>query len=174
MSDALSKFISGLQTLDANNLGAPQNAAALKKFQSLDGNSQKAVLNDLTGAYGTSFDELNGLSDGDKRKVMDNLKNGRGTFDGVTRAQQAQLEPRTFEQKWAAQAEQREQAGAYHPSQDTAHAERYGAEAARTRHGYQTPARQAQLDRIASIKAEAKASGKTFSEVADARVAAGQ
>jgi hypothetical protein len=173
MSDALSKFISGLQTLDANNLGAPQNAAALRKFQSLDGNSQKAVMNDLTGAYGTSFDELNGLSDGDKRRVMQNIKDGKSTFDGVNR-NQPQAEPVTFEQKWAQQAEQREQAGAYHPSNDKSFEAKYGATDASNRFGYRPPHRQAQIERIASIQAEAKATNKTFSEVADARVAAGK
>ena len=165
MSDALSRFIGGLKNMD------PQKAFA--NFKGLDAGTQGQVLTDLTSKYGTTFDELNGVSEADKRKVTDNIKNGRGTFDGVTR-QPTQAEPATFEQKWAKQSEQREQAGAYHPANDTTHAAKYGAEAARTRHGYQTPARQAQLDRIASIKAEAKASGKTFSEVADARVAAGQ
>jgi hypothetical protein len=130
-------------------------------------------MNDLTGAYGTSFDELNGLSDGDKRKVMDNLKNGRGTFDGVNR-NQPQAEPVTFEQKWVQQAEQRNNDAAYHPTQDKAFATRYGETEASNRYGYQPPHRQQQLERIASIQAEAKATNKTFSEVADARVAAGK
>jgi hypothetical protein len=173
MSDALSKFISGLQTLDANNLGAPQNAAALKKFQSLDGNSQKAVMNDLTGAYGTSFDELNGLSDGDKRKVMDNLKNGRGTFDGVNR-QPAQAEAKTFEQKWAQSSEQREQAGAYHPSDDKSFAAKYGATDASNRYGFQPAHRQQQLARQAAIRSEATKAGVSFGEMADKFVSEGR
>lgn len=182
MSDALSKFIGGLQSLD------PQ--AAFANFKGLDAGTQGQVLTDLTGKYGTSFDELNGLSDADKARVTQNIKDGKGTFDGVTRTQQAQTpaqqqpaqqqaaqpeKPKTFEQAWAQAAEQRNNGSApYHPSQDTNFAKQHGAEAARTRHGYVSPERQAQLDRIASMQSEAKRTGKTFSEVADARVANGQ
>ena len=74
MSDALSSFISGLQTLDVNNLNSPANQAALQKFQNLDNGSQREVLNNLTSKFGTSFEELNGLNDSDKRRVMQNLK----------------------------------------------------------------------------------------------------
>jgi hypothetical protein len=174
MSDALSKFISGLQTLDANNLGAPQNAAALKKFQSLDGNSQKAVMNDLTSAYGTSFDELNGLSDADKARVMDNMKNGRGTFDGVTRPQAEK--PKTFNEQWLA-ASQSNNATASNDAYATSHADfakHHGQEAARRRHGYIPPERQAQLERIASMQTEARRLGKSFGDVADQFVRAGK
>jgi hypothetical protein len=199
MADALSKFISGLQTLDANNLGAPQNAAALQKFQGLSSDDQRGVLNGLAGKYGSSFDELNGLSDGDKRKVMDNVKNGRGTFDGIRPQQQP---AQSFESAWSdAAAKARTQPSPPAPakrteptnsmserwqraaakarataekSTDAVFAERHGAEALRQRHGYIPREREAQLNRIASIQAEAKATNKSFSEVADARVAVGK
>ena len=173
MSDALSKFIGGLQSLD------PQ--AAFANFKGLDTGTQGQVLENLAGRYGSNFDELNNLSEADKQRVAQNIKDGKGTFDGVNRQQmqtpaqqQPAEQPKTFNQAWVEATEKRQESGAYHPAQDDAFAKKHGAEAARTRHGYQTPARQAQLDRIASIKAEAKASGKSFSEVADARVAAGQ
>ena len=174
MSDALSKFISGLETLYATNLNAPQNAAALQKFQSLDSNSQRAVLNDLTAAHGTSFDELNGLNDADKRKVMQNVKDGRGTFDGVNRPQADK--PKNFEQKWASSEATRTQ-----PTGDDMlaksnadFAKRHGEEAARSRHGYVHPAREKQLARIAEMQKQARVEGKSFSDIADARVRAGQ
>lgn len=179
MSDALSKFISGLSTLNPNDLGAAENKAAFAKFQGLDSGMQKAVLNDLTAAHGTTFDELNGLSDADKRRVTQNIKDGRGTFDGVTRQQPTQAErPLTFNQKWAAASEARQNEhsdprAAYRESHKD-FAAHHGEEAARSRHGYTSPERQAQIDRIASMQREAKLTGKSFSEVADARVANGQ
>jgi len=169
MSDALSKFIGGLQSLD------PQQAFA--NFKGLDAGTQGQVLTDLTGKYGTTFDELHGLSEADKAKVTDNIKNGRGTFDGVNRQPAQADRPPTFEQAWtkSQEAQRSDPAGlrAYADSHD-GFAAHHGAEAARTRHGYQTPARQAQIDRINSIRAEAKAINKSFAEVADARVAAGK
>ena len=174
MSDALASFISGLKTLDPYNLGASQNAEALAKFQSLDGNSQREVLNNLTGKFGTSFDELNGLSDADKRKVMQNVKDGRGTFDGVNRPQADK--PKNFEQKWASSEATRTQ-----PTGDDMlaksnadFAKRHGEEAARSRHGYVHPAREKQLARIAEMQKQARVEGKSFSDIADARVRAGQ
>ena len=174
MADALSSFISGLKTLDPSNLGAPQNAEALAKFQSLDGNSQREVLNNLTGKFGTSFDELNGLSDTDKRIVMDNVKNGRGTFDGVSRPQAEK--PKTFNEQWVA-ASQSNNAPVSNDAYATSHADfakHHGQEAARRRHGYVPPERQAQLERIASMQTEARRLGKSFGDVADERVRAGK
>lgn len=185
MSDALSNFISGLQSLNPNDLGAAENKAAFAKFQGLDGNTQKAVLNDLTGKFGTSFDELNGLSEADKIKVTDNIKNGRGTFDGVNRQQsqqtqqqpaQQQAEPKNFEQAWV-------QARDTQPSEDPQaaylrghgeYAQRHGVEQARNRHGYTSPERAKQLDRINAIHAEAARDGKSFGDVADAWVREGR
>ena len=174
MSDALASFISGLKTLDPYNLGASQNAEALAKFQSLDGNSQREVLNNLTGKFGTSFDELNGLSDADKRKVMQNVKDGRGTFDGVNRPQSEK--PKTFNEQWVA-ASQSNNAPVSNDAYATSHADfakHHGQEAARRRHGYIPPERQAQLERIASMQTEARRLGKSFGDVADERVRAGK
>jgi hypothetical protein len=166
MSDALSKFIGNLQSLD------PQ--AAFANFKGLDAGTQGQVLTDLTSKYGTTFDELNGLSEADKRRVTQNIKDGKSTFDGVSR-QPAQADAKTFEQKWTqSQEAQRNNDAAYHPTQDKAFASRYGVTEASNRYGYQPPHRQAQIERIASIQAEAKATNKTFSEVADARVANGK
>ena len=174
MADALSSFISGLKTLDPSNLGAPQNAEALAKFQSLESNSQREVLNNLTGKFGTSFDELNGLSDADKRKVMQNVKDGRGTFDGVNRPQAEK--PKTFNEQWVA-ASQSNNAPVSNDAYATSHADfakHHGQEAARRRHGYIPPERQAQLERIASMQTEARRLGKSFGDVADERVRAGK
>jgi hypothetical protein len=173
MADALSKFISGLATLDPSNLGAPANKAALQKFQSLPGAEQRDVLNGVAASVGATFAELDALSDSDKQRVTANVQAGRNAFHGVNR-QPAQAEAKTFEQKWAQSSEQREQAGAYHPSNDKSFEAKYGATDASNRFGYRPPHRQAQIERIASIQAEAKATNKTFSEVADARVAAGK
>ena len=174
MADALSSFISGLKTLDPSNLGAPQNAEALAKFQSLESNSQREVLNNLTGKFGTSFDELNGLNDTDKARVMDNMKNGRGTFDGVSRPQAEK--PKTFNEQWVA-ASQSNNAPVSNDAYATSHADfakHHGQEAARRRHGYVPPERQAQLERIASMQTEARRLGKSFGDVADERVRAGK
>lgn len=179
MSDALSKFISGLSTLNPNDLGAAENKAAFAKFQGLDSGTQKAVLNDLTAAHGTTFDELNGLSDADKRRVTQNIKDGRGTFDGVTRqqqqtqpAQQPNAErPLTFNQKWAAASEARQNEHsdprqAYNESHKD-FAALHGEAAARNRHGYVNPEREAQLARQAAIRSEATRAGVSFGEMAD-------
>ena len=174
MADALSSFISGLKTLDPSNLGAPQNAEALAKFQSLESNSQREVLNNLTGKFGTSFDELNGLSDADKRKVMQNVKDGRGTFDGVNRPQSEK--PKTFNEQWVA-ASQSNNAPVSNDAYATSHADfakHHGQEAARRRHGYIPPERQAQLERIASMQTEARRLGKSFGDLADQFVRAGK
>ena len=174
MADALASFIGGLKTLDPNNLGAPANAEALAKFQSLDNGTQREVLNNLTGKFGTSFDELNGLNDTDKARVMDNMKNGRGTFDGVNRPQAEK--PKTFNEQWVA-ASQSNNGPASNDAYATSHADfakHHGQEAARRRHGYVPPERQAQLERIASMQTEARRLGKSFGDVADERVRAGK
>lgn len=72
MSDALSKFISGLQTLDVSNLSAPANQAALSKFQSLPNAEQRGVLNDLAARYGSTFDEINSMSPADHARAQEN------------------------------------------------------------------------------------------------------
>ena len=54
-------------------------------------------------------------------------------------------------------------------SADEVYKSRYGEEKARTRMGYQSLERQRQLVRFSEIQAEAKRTGKTFSQVADAR-----
>ena len=174
MADALASFIGGLKTLDPNNLGAPANAEALAKFQSLDNGTQREVLNNLTGKFGTSFDELNGLNDTDKRRVMDNMKNGRGTFDGVNR--QTQKQPKSFNQQWADATQKTSANPNLQVMADTQRdfAKRHGEQAASNRFGYQNPTRQAQVERINAIQAQAKRENKTFSEVADAFVAAGK
>jgi len=174
MADALASFIGGLKTLDPNNLGAPANAEALAKFQSLDNGTQREVLNNLTGKFGTSFDELNGLNDTDKRRVMDNMKNGRGTFDGVNR--QTQKQPKSFNQQWADATQKTNANPNLQVMADTQRdfARRHGEEAARTRHGYVSPERERQLARIAEMQSQAKREGKTFADVADARMRAGQ
>lgn len=194
MTDALSKFIGGLQSLDPHNINAPANQAALQKFQGLPNTDQRAVLNDLAGRYGASFDELAGYAPEVQNRIADNIKNGRGTFDGVERrtaqpsappappqpVQQPQRDPnapdtRTFAQKWADSNAKQKTNEPYFAGSDTekARAARYGEEHAKATHGYVAPEVQAQRDRIASIQHEAKQTGKTFSEVADARVAAG-
>ena len=174
MSDALSKFISELQTLDVNNLAAPANQAALSKFQSLDPSSQRDIVNGLAAKHGGTFDELSSLSDADKARVSDNVKNNRATFDGVTRPQADK--PKNFEQKWASSEATRTQ-----PTGDDMlaksnadFAKRHGEEAARSRHGYVHPAREKQLARIAEMQKQARVEGKSFSDIADARVRAGQ
>ena len=174
MADALASFIGGLKTLDPNNLGAPANAEALAKFQSLDNGTQREVLNNLTGKFGTSFDELNGLNDTDKRRVMDNMKNGRGTFDGVNR--QTQKQPKSFNQQWADATQKTTENPNQQVMADTQRdfAKRHGEEAARSRHGYVHPAREKQLARIAEMQKQARVEGKSFSDIADARVRAGQ
>ena len=174
MSDALSSFISGLKTLDPSNLGAPQNAEALAKFQSLESNSQRAVLNDLTAAHGTTFDELSSLPDADKARVTQNIREGKSTFDGVSR-QQAE-KPKTFNEQWVA-ASQSNNAPVSNDAYATSHADfakHHGQEAARRRHGYVPPERQAQLERIASMQTEARRLGKSFGDVADQFVRAGK
>ncbi len=190
-NDALSKFIGGLQTLDPTNINAPANQDALRQFQSLPGAAQRDVLNGLAGRYGLSFDQFAAMPEADKARVSANIDAGRAAFDGVTvpsaapapaqqTAPQVTRDPnepdtRSFEQKWADMTAKRQPTGEpYHPSQDTARAERYGEQAARDMHGHVNPEVQAQRDRIASIRAEANATGKSFGEVADARVAAGQ
>lgn len=165
MSDALSSFISGLATLDPNNLAAPANQAALQKFQSLDSGTQRQVLTDLTAKHGTSFDELNGLSEANKRIVMDNMKNGRGTFDGINRNAPAQ----TPSQPGPTPTNQ-----TVYQASHSDFARQHGSEAARIRHGYVSPQRQAQLERVAQMQNEAKRTGKSFAEVADAFVAQGK
>lgn len=184
MADALSKFISGLQTLDPANLNAPANQAALQKFQSLPSAEQRGVLNGLAGKHGVTFEQLDALSPADKARVTENVKAGKPTFDGIERqpalAQseakpaQSSAKPATFEQRWADASEKHRQNPPPPVDPDTAYAQRHGAEAARVRNGYRSPERDAQLARIASIQSEAKATGKTFSEVADAFAAAGK
>ena len=161
MSDALSSFISGLQTLDVNNLNSPANQAALQKFQNLDNGSQREVLNNLTSKFGTSFEELNGLNDSDKRRVMQNLKDGKGTFDGINRNVPSQPGPTPKNQT------------VYQASHND-FAREHGTEAARVRHGYVSPQRQAQLERVAQIQNEPRHSGRSFSEVADSFVQQGK
>jgi hypothetical protein len=173
MADALSKFISGLATLDPSNLGAPANQAALQKFQSLDGGSQREVLNGLARSVGATFEELDALSNSDKARLTDNVKNGRNPFDGVSR-QPAQAEAKTFEQKWAQTGEQREQAGVYHPSDDKSFAAKYGATDASNRYGFQPAHRQQQLARQAAIRSEATKAGVSFGEMADKFVSEGR
>lgn len=179
MSDALGRFISGLKNLDPTNLNAPANQAAMQKFQSLPNTEQRDVLNGLAGKFGATFDELDALSPTDKQRVTENVRAGREAFDGVTRVQQQQNDaPKSFNEKWlaaaeAARSDKSSQQEAY-ASSHADFAKQHGTEAARSRHGFVNPAREAQLSRIADMQAEAKRTGKTFSEVADARVAAGQ
>lgn len=176
MADALSKFISGLQSLDSTNLNAPANQAALKKFQSLPSAEQRGVLNSLAAKHGATFDELDALSPADKARVTANVREGKPTFDGVNRkpTPTENSQPATFEQRWADASEKHRQNPPPPVDPDTAYAQRHGAEAARVRNGYRSPERDAQLARIASIQSEAKATGKTFSEVADAFALAGK
>lgn len=199
-NDALSKFISGLDTIDPRNLGAPANRAALERFQGYDSGTQKQIINDLASKFGLTGEQATSMSEADSRRVVQNMQSGRPPLEGVTLpsiqqqpvqpsapapqplpVQQQQRDPnapdtRTFSQKWADVQAKQQPKEAYMAGSDTekARAERYGEEHAKATHGYVAPAVQAQRDRIASIQAEAKQTGKTFSEVADARVAAGQ
>lgn len=97
MTDALSKFIGGLKTLDPSNLGAPANQDALRQFQSLDGGSQRDVLNGLAGKYNTTFDELASFSAADQNRIAANIQAGRDTFAGIDRPGK---QPASFESKW--------------------------------------------------------------------------
>lgn len=190
MSDKLSQFIAGLDRLDPSNLGAPANQAALRQFQGLDNGSQRDVLNQLAGKYNTTFDELTSYSAADQNRIAENIKAGKPTFEGIDRRTSSQPAPQaptpqtpaaqperpaTFEGRWQAAAEaSRSQARAPNTSDDALFRERHGDEAARTRHGYIAPEREAQLSRIEAIRSEAKRSGREFGAVADEFVASGR
>ena len=190
MSDALSRFISNLQSLDPTNLNAPANQAAMQKFQSLPNNEQRDVLNGLAGKYGATFDELDALSPGDKQRVTENVRAGREAFDGVlrqqqqtTQAQTAQQQaeqpserPQSFEQAWVA-AKDDTPKGNPNEAYLRGHAEyavRHGEQQASNRHGYQNPARQKQLDRVNAIRNDAERAGVSFGDMADRYVAEGK
>lgn len=69
--------------------------------------------------------------------------------------------PKTFEERWTAAVRQHRGEN-YNPAKD---------QSLRDRHGYMPEGRREQLSRISDIQREAKRAGKTFSQVADEKMA---
>lgn len=179
MSDdaQLADFINNLPSLDSNLSEAEliQNTReAYERFQNLTREMQGRVMNEANSRLGITQEKIEAYTPDERTQRVYETATRRKLSEKSAIA--PAVRPARFEDKWtnAAANARLEMNPNYSAGNNSDFARRHGEQAANSRHGYMQPGRQAQLDRIASIQAEAKRTGKSFSEVADARVAAGR
>ena len=177
MSDELAAFIDSLPSLDANLSEAEliQNASeAYQRYSALSPDMQSRVMAEANNRLGITPEKVEAFKPDEKTTRVYEAATRHRTSEQPA-APQADR-PARFEDKWASAAANTRGVNSVNNSagDNAEFARRHGDQAANNRHGYQPAGRQEQLDRIASIRAEAKRTGKSFSEVADARVAAGR